>query len=130
MAIKKMEHVGILAKDIDVSTRFYCDVLGLEVRNTVEARPGFKLVFLGYPDTEETLIELVPNTDKSAETGIVNHLAFTVTNISAEVSRLRSIGVQFMSDSPQSLPDGTQYIFFYGPNAEHLELFEPPANPQ
>lgn len=128
MTIKKMEHVGILAKDIDASTKFYCEVLGLEVRNTVEARPGFTLVFLGYPDTEETLIELVPNTETSAETGIVNHLAFTVTDIIAEISRLRGIGVRFMSDLPRSLPDGTQYIFFYGPSGEHLELFQPPAN--
>ncbi|WP_067625242.1 VOC family protein [Alicyclobacillus acidiphilus] len=127
MGIQKMEHVGILARDMDVSTQFYCDVLGLEVRNKVDVRPGFTLVFLGYPDTDETLIELVPNTEESAETGIVNHLAFTVTEIAAEMSRLRGLGVKFMTDTPQSLPDGTQYIFFYGPSGEHLELFQPPA---
>lgn len=129
LGIQKMEHVGIFVDDLAASVHFYVEGIGMEVKNTVTLNGQEKLVFLGFPDSRETLIELVGgNHEGLGETGRVHHLAFTVDDIEAQVHRLTSLGVSFMDETPNALPDGTKYIFFFGPSREHLELFQPPTS--
>jgi lactoylglutathione lyase len=128
MPIRKMEHVGIFVDDLNTSLHFYQTILGMQVIKTVTMQSGTKLTFLGFEGTHETCIELVEG--KSAdldEVGKVHHLAFTVDDIENEVRRLEQHDIVFMDETPMTLPDGTKYIFFYGPNREHLELFQPPV---
>lgn len=126
MSIQKMEHIGIFVDDIDKSVQFYTHLLGMEVKNSVMLDSGANISFLGFPDRNETLIELVGGQHNGLEEiGRVHHLAFTVDDIESDVNRLRQHGVEFMDESPKLLPDGTKYIFFFGPSREHLELFQP-----
>lgn len=128
MPIRKMEHVGIFVDDLSTSLHFYQTILGMQVIDTVTLQSGSTLTFLGFEGTSETCIELVEAKGAQlSEVGKVHHLAFTVDDIENELTRLGQHGVVFMDATPKSLPDGTKYIFFYGPNREHLELFQPPV---
>lgn len=127
MGIEKMEHVGIRVSDIKRSIAFYESVFGLTLQATWgEHEGGPKLAFLGFPSRpEQKNVELIATSESdSAETGRVDHLAFTVTALDAEVERIRSLHVRFIDQAPVLLPELGRVIFFYGPDGEHLELFE------
>ncbi|WP_028560418.1 VOC family protein [Paenibacillus pinihumi] len=127
MAIKKLEHVGIMVKDIETSVKFYSEVLGMEHLGTMLHTNGvIKLAFLAFPGSPDTQIELVEgyNAGLPAE-GKVHHIAFTVDQLEAEVERLKSLGVDARDTEITTLPGGSRYFFFHGPDGEIFELFEP-----
>jgi len=128
MAIKKIEHVGLMVKDIETSLAFYTRVLGLKHIRTMPHSNGIiKLAFLAYPDSNETVLELVQGyNDSLPAEGKVHHIAFTVSDIEAEFERLQQMPDVKLQDTELTiLPDGSKYFFFYGPDGENLELFQP-----
>lgn len=127
MAIQRVEHVGIFVHNMQESIAFYETALGMEVKGRLQHNnEAVELVFLGFPGHQERIVELVGgHSDELPEAGIVNHLAFRVSDIANEVRRLHGLGVHFLHEEITTLRDGSQYIFFSGPNGEHLELFQP-----
>lgn len=128
MSIQKIEHVGLMVKDIETSIQFYTKVLGLKHLRTMPHSNGIiTLAFLGYPNSNETVIELIQNfNDALPAEGKVHHIAFTVTNIEAEFERMKQLSEVVLKDEELvRLPDGSLYFFFYGPDGEFLELFQP-----
>ena len=127
MAIKKLEHTGVMVKDMDTSIDFYCTVLEMELKGTLEHNdPNISLAFLGFPGQEETVIELITGyNDQLPAEGQDHHLAFTVDDIESEVERLRELDVPFIESEITTLKNGARYIFFAGPDGENLELFQP-----
>ncbi|MCF8565033.1 VOC family protein [Alicyclobacillus tolerans] len=127
MTIQKLEHVGIFIKNtLEESAAFYQQVFGLELKSVLEHKdPSIRLGFLGFPGDENTVIELVEgaNTQLPPQ-GVVNHVAFTVDDVEAEVSRLRAQGIQFDDEGILTLRNGAKYIFLEGPSGERLELFQ------
>ena len=120
----KIEHVGIMVKDMDESLAFYQNILGLELRNRVWLNDTVELAFLFFPEQPSVEIELVYGDPVEGE-GIVNHLAFTVENIEAELVRLKEAGVKLDDEEPRVILNNTVKIaFFQGPNGETLELVE------
>ncbi|WP_100407319.1 VOC family protein [Bacillus solitudinis] len=126
MAVQKIEHVGIMVADIETSIAFYKDVIGLDVFDRLDLENGVTLGFLGFANAQETVVELVGIKDGSfAEEGRVHHIAFTVEDIETEIERLKELNVTFVNESISTLPNGSNYIFFYGPDQERIEFFEP-----
>lgn len=127
MAVRKIEHVGIMVTNMERSIAFYRDVLGLELLGTLDHGNGaIKLAFLGSPGAKETQVELVEGYDgRLAEEGKVHHIAFTVDNLDAEIARITELNVTFIDPDITTLPNGARYRFFYGPDGEWLELFQP-----
>jgi lactoylglutathione lyase len=120
----KMEHVGIMVKDMDESLAFYQNILGLELRNREWLNETIELAFLFFPEQPSVEVELIYGGPVENE-GIVNHLAFTVENIEAELARFKEAGVTLVDEEPRSILNGTVKIaFFQGPNGEKLELVE------
>ncbi|WHZ02766.1 VOC family protein [Neobacillus sp. YX16] len=120
----KMEHVGIMVNDMDESLAFYQNILGLELRNREWLNDTIELAFLFFPEQPSVEVELVYGGPVENE-GIVNHLAFTVENIEAELVRFKEAGVKLIDEEPRSILNGTVKIaFFQGPNGEKLELVE------
>lgn len=125
--IKKVEHVALIVKNMDDSIHYYCDMFGFQLRSrgssktremaflTHENQPGFEI---------ELIQDIVPLGDY-AESGIVNHLAFTVDNMEEAIAYYREKGVQFESEEPNQNYQGAKIIFFYGPNRELLQFVEP-----
>ncbi|MFC4321297.1 VOC family protein [Litchfieldia salsa] len=120
----KIEHVGIMVKDMDESLAFYQNILGLELRKREWLNDTVELAFLFFPEQPSAEVELVYGVKVESE-GIVNHLAFTVGNIEAELVRLKEAGVKLVDEEPRNIFNGTVKIaFFEGPNGEKLELVE------
>jgi lactoylglutathione lyase len=125
--MRKLEHVGVMVKHMDASIAFYRDVIGMELLGTLPHGNGtIKLAFLAFPGATETQVELIEgyNGNLPAE-GKVHHLAFTVDNLEAEIERIEKLGVTFIDPDITTLPNGARYRFFFGPDGEWLELFEP-----
>lgn len=122
--ITKLEHVGIIVRDMDKSIEFYQKVLGLTLRQREWITEKVELAFLYYSNQQSMEVELIGG--KLAETteGIVNHLAFSVENIEEEMTRLKQLGVEFDNDIPRVVLGGVKIAFFTGPDGEVLELVE------
>ncbi|XEC93692.1 VOC family protein [Paenibacillus tarimensis] len=127
MAVMKIEHVGVMVKDMEASIDFYTRVLGMEhLRTMLHTNGVIRLGFLAFPGTSESQVELIEgyNSGLPAE-GKTHHIAFTVDNIDAELQRIKSLNVPLHDTEITTLPDGSRYFFFYGPDGELLELFQP-----
>jgi len=86
--ITKIGHIGLNVTDLERSTRFYTEVLGLSVTEAMgeNARPG-GLVFLRY-NTDHHGIALFGGNQAPLQGGTLNHVAFEVGSLD-EVFRVR-----------------------------------------
>jgi lactoylglutathione lyase len=124
--IRKLEHIGVMVKDMDTSIRFYTEVLGLRLVKRVALKDGAELSFLSFADSDNIEIELIGRGhDGLPDNGIVHHIAFTVSDIQSEIDRLKGLGVKLVDETPRTILDGDQIAFFFGPDGERLEFFQP-----
>lgn len=126
MAVRKIEHVGIMVRSLEISIPFYVETLGLRhVETSVHTNGVIRLAFLSFPDHPDTEVELIEGfTGELAPAGRVHHLAFTVDDIEAEYARLRQLDVEGLDARITTLPNGSRYFFFKGPDEESIELFQ------
>ncbi|CAG7604939.1 hypothetical protein PAESOLCIP111_00753 [Paenibacillus solanacearum] len=126
MARRKIEHVGIMVKDIGASVRFYEEVVGLKLKGKLEHTNGvIQLAFLGFDQAGETELELIQGYNGSlSPEGKVHHVAFTVDDIEEEWGRIRKLDVRLIDADITTLPNGSRYFFFYGPDEEWIEFFQ------
>ncbi len=125
MAVKKMDHVGVMVSDLEDSLTFYQKVVGMELKDQFTIANGSRtLAFLGFNGTDETELELVygGNPDLPTE-GKVNHIAFLVDDIEEEFKRLQGLDIFFISDEIVTLPNGYRNFFVQGPDGEKVEFF-------
>ncbi|WP_419955577.1 VOC family protein [Neobacillus niacini] len=126
MAVKKLEHVGVMVSDMEVSIDFYQNVLGLDLLDRFAANETTGLAFLGNCESGQVIVELINGKDnRFPDEGKVHHIAFTVDHIEEEMERLRKLKVPFANEEISTLANGSKYIFFKGPDGETLELFQP-----
>lgn len=126
MAVRKIEHVGIMVRSLEASIPFYVETLGLRHLETMVHTNGvIRLAFLSFADHPETEVELIEGyAGQLASAGRVHHIAFAVDDIEAEYARIRQLGVKGLDDSITTLPNGSRYFFFKGPDDENIELFQ------
>ncbi|ASS68881.1 MULTISPECIES: VOC family protein [unclassified Paenibacillus] len=132
MAIRKLEHVGVMTASLEASIDFYKQVLGMEHTYTLPHTDGkIRLAFLRFPGSEETELELIEGYDDSLPAeGKTHHIAFTVDDVEGEFARIKRMGIPLRDTELTTLPNGARYFFFYGPDGELLELFQPGARPE
>jgi lactoylglutathione lyase len=124
--IRKLEHIGVMVKDMNASIRFYTEVLGMRLVKRKALKDGAELSFLSFPDSDNIEIELIGRGhDGLPDNGIVHHIAFTVSDIQAEIDRLKGLGVKLVDETPRTILDGDLIAFFFGPDGERLEFFQP-----
>lgn len=121
--IKHMEHTGIVVSDMERSLAFYQDILGLTLRRRAFVNDDVELAFLYFPNHPQTEVELICRPMEPSE-GLVNHLAFRVDDIEAELSRLRELGVTLSDETHIVILGDVKIAFFEGPDGEKLELVE------
>lgn len=128
----KYLHAMIRVRDLDASTAFFRDALGLvETRRKDYPAGRFTLVYLAAPDNPEVEIELTYNYDQEDYGGARNfgHLAFAVDNIYDTCARLQAKGVTI--NRP---PRDGRMAFVRSPDQISIELLQkgqalPPAEP-
>jgi lactoylglutathione lyase len=126
--LRKVEHIGIQVRDLDRSIKFYSEVLGLTLHKRIRLNETTELAFLPLGESE---IELICKATEYtfAKEGIVHHLTFRVDNVAGILDHLRKHGVELIHEQPLFLEKlGARIAFFWGPDGEKLELFEPSAS--
>lgn len=124
--ITGLGHIGVFVKDIEKSIEFYTDVLCFDCYHRAEVPGDDGVTRVAFVKSGTCDIELVqfPATPEKND-GPVDHIALAVDDIEAVMARLTEKGIAFETESPIHLPmvfDGIRYIFFRGPDGEHLEL--------
>lgn len=117
-------HVGIKAKDAGASIRFYSEILGLHIVDTVEIW-GKTFTFVGN-DTIRIEIEQANPGDTQADpatmTGL-NHFSVVVEDIQALVKDARGRGAQVLMDPFSPRPDRLT-TFIKDPDGVLIQLIE------
>jgi methylmalonyl-CoA epimerase len=134
--IGKVHHVAVVVGDIDASTRFYRDILGLELE-TVMPIPSDRVTIAFLP-VGEVKIELVCPTDET--TGVArflaskgegfHHVCFEVGNLAETLTRLAIDGIELIDTAPRRGAEGP--VAFLHPRSCHgvlVELIEAPGGP-
>lgn len=126
MTKKRIDHIGVMVKDMESAIRFYTEIIGFELKGRVPHSNGvIELAFLGFGHSEETELELIAGyNDKLPIEGKVHHFAVAVEDVHAEFSRLKQLEVNFIDNEITTLPNGYQYFFISGPEGEWVELFQ------
>ena len=123
VAVKSLDHVTIVVKDLAATRRFYVDCLGMrEV-----PRPNFQFVgqwFQAGPTQIHTILE-ADGTGR-AGTGTErntrgHHFAFLVDDAEAAYQTVQQLGLTIVSP-PRSRPDGAVQVFVHDPDGHLVEL--------
>ncbi len=135
-----INHVSIRTTDLDASTRFYADVLGL----TVGPRPAFPFpgawMYRGdHADVANAVVHLIGIDRQSPDglrgylgdrdettlrgTGTIDHVAFFADGLAAMLEHLDSSGVAYRQRTVPSI--GLHQVFLDDPNGCVIELNYP-----
>ncbi|MEC1563254.1 VOC family protein [Bacillus haynesii] len=119
----RIDHVGLMVKDIDASIAFYQDVIGMTLKGRMTHTNGvMKLAFLGFENKDETELELIEGYNGNLpQEGKVHHFAVSTE---AEFARVKGAGIKLMEDEITVLPNGFRYFFLFGPEGEMVEFFQ------
>lgn len=131
--LKKIDHIGIAVTDIEDAINTY-ERLGFKLtgRDLVENQK----VETAFFQIGDSCIELIAATDldspiakfikKNAGKGGLQQLAITVTNIEAELARLKDAGFTLINEAPVPGAHGTKVAFVHPKDTEGvlLELCE------
>ncbi|MFC9601518.1 VOC family protein [Peribacillus butanolivorans] len=127
MAIKRVDHIGVVVRDLEKSITFYQDVLDLKLKSRVPHTDGvIQLAFLGYNDSNETEIELIQGySDTLPSEATIHHFAISVDDIEEEYARIQCLeNVELIDQEIVTLPNGYRYFYIYGPEKEWIEFFQ------
>ena len=100
----KIEHIGVVVRDLDDSLKKFTSLLGLKVKEVEEKNLEGHNVRVAFLPIGEANIELVTTTAQAGLVGDflrekgegVHHIAIEVEDIYGEFERLRAQGVEFV----------------------------------
>lgn len=127
MDIQSVNHIAIIASDIQKSMHFYMDVLGFELIRKVyrEQRDSYKV---DLALNGNYLIELFTFPDSPARLSFpealgLRHLAFSVKDINASIAELNAKGIE-TEDIRIDPFTNCRCVFFADPDGLPIELVE------
>ncbi|WP_405869442.1 MULTISPECIES: VOC family protein [unclassified Streptomyces] len=131
----KLNNCFIAVDDHDKAIAFYCDVLGLEIRNDVKYE-GMRWVTVGSPLQPDVSIVLEPpaaNPDLSPADreamerllakGVLRGVNFTTENCDALFTRVQESGAEVIQE-PTDMPYGVRDCAFRDPAGNMLRFME------
>ncbi|MBW6457559.1 MAG: VOC family protein [FCB group bacterium] len=113
--------ITIHVKNMDVSKRFYCDVLGLTVKHEMAPRPGMKICFLDGGTIDYELIEDADHPDITIGESV--SVAFLVGSLDKKIDELKKKGVKNIVGPIQPAPT-VRFIFIRDPDGMTIQLAE------
>lgn len=134
MKVKRIEHVGVIVRDVEASRKLWEDCFGIPL-GSMEANPNRRLAL--YP-VGESMVELIAGTTPDSRharmvaegKGGLNHICFEVENIDEALAELKAKGIPLIDQVPRIGHAGCR-IAFIDPSATEnclIELAElPPA---
>jgi methylmalonyl-CoA/ethylmalonyl-CoA epimerase len=133
--LRRIDHVGIAVPDLDEAIAFYRDVFGMVVvHQEVNEEQGVREAMLAVGEGETQIQLLAPLSEVSAIAKFldrdgpgIQQLAYTVDDIDAVSSSLRSRGLRLLYDEPRRGTAGSKVNFIHPKDAGGVlvELVEP-----
>ncbi|MFT9846873.1 VOC family protein [Aneurinibacillus sp. REN35] len=117
MAVKKLDHIGIIVSDLDEAVETYERVLGLTVDRIEDYGEGLlSIAFLPLGDVLLELIQpLKPGSDAwdflQRQGEGIEHLAFAVDDLHTEWHRVLAKGIPVTDTKPRPGASNTQICF-------------------
>lgn len=117
MGPKKIDHIGIAVRDLEVAKLFYEGALGLKV----EHEETFEDMKIAFVRVGEVSIELI---EPRMEGGVIgrfiakkgegiHHIAYEVDDVSALLARLRSKQIKLVDETPRQGAHGSKVAFLH-----------------
>ena len=135
MKIKRIEHVGVVVRNVEASRRLWEDCFGIRLGG-VEQIPGRTNKLALYP-VGESMVELLAGTTpdnkftRMCEDGKagIHHLCFEVEDIDAALAELKAKGVPLLDEVPRIGHAGCRIAFLDPAGTEGclIELAQLPA---
>lgn len=132
--VGRIEHIGIITKDVEASMNRFRSLLGLEVKNIEELKVENAMIKIAFLPVGEINIELIQPTAKTAlnadflqkEGDSIHHIAFEVEDLEKTFNELRSQGVEFIWDRIIEGSRGSKVAFFRAEefNGIYIEIVE------
>lgn len=134
MKIKRIEHVGVIVRDVDASRKLWEECFGIPLGST-EADERRRLAL--YP-VGESMVELIAGTTPDSKhqrmvaegKGGLNHICFEVEDIDEALAELKAKGIPLIDQVPRIGHAGCR-IAFLDPSATEgclIELAELPTH--
>lgn len=113
-----MNHFTITAENREATLGYYCGLLGL----TEGPRPdlGFPGAWLYAGGPQAVLHVYWDRPMPATRTGVIDHMAFTATDLKAVKARFDAAGVPY--DLRRQAGAGTWQLFSFDPNGARVEL--------
>ena len=135
MKIKRIEHVGIVVKDLEQSRALWEECLGLRLAE-VEHLEQYQVRIAMYP-VGESMVELLGGTTPDSKYARLvrergeglHHICLEVEDIEGALAELRGKGVRLLDETPRAGHQGSR-IAFLDPASTGgvlVELVEPAA---
>jgi len=134
MKIKRIEHVGVVVRDVEASRRLWEDCFGIKLGG-VEENSVRRLAL--YP-VGESMVELIAGTAPDTRhaqmvaegKGGLNHICFEVEDIDAALAELKARGIALIDQVPRIGHAGCRIAFIDPAATENclIELAELPAD--
>jgi methylmalonyl-CoA/ethylmalonyl-CoA epimerase len=131
----RIDHVGIACRSLDAAVERYVSVFGLNVvAQEVNEEQGVREAMLAVGEGETQIQLLAPLSEVSAIAKFldrdgpgIQQLAYTVDDIDAVSSSLRSKGLRLLYDEPRGGTSGSKVNFIHPKDAGGVlvELVEP-----
>ncbi|MFN7088164.1 MAG: VOC family protein [Burkholderiales bacterium] len=135
MKIKRIEHVGVVVRDVEASRWLWEDCFGIRLGG-VEEIDGRPVRLALYP-VGESMIELIAGTTPDSKharmiaegKGGLNHICFEVEDIDEALAELKAKGVPLLDPVPRVGHAGCRIAFIDPAATENclIELAQPPA---
>lgn len=135
MKIKRVDHVGVVVRDLEASRRLWEDCLGIPLGGVEEsARNRLRLSM--YP-VGESMVELITGLDPDSKyarliaegKGGLNHICFEVEDIDEALAELKAKGVALLDQEARIGHAGCRIAFLDPAGTENclIELAELPV---
>ncbi len=135
MKIKRIEHVGVIVKDVEGSRKLWEECFGIKL-GAVEGNAVRQLAL--YP-VGESMVELIAGTTPDSRharmiaegKGGLNHICFEVENIDDALAELKAKGIPLLDQVARIGHAGCRVAFIDPAGTENclIELAELPADP-
>ena len=127
--MRKIEHIGIAVKDLDVSNALFEKLFGAPAykAEVVESEGVTTSFFLNGPNKIELLTATNPDSpiakfiEKKGEG--IHHIAFDVEDIVSEIARLQQEGFVVLNETPKKGADN-KLVAFLHPKSTNGVLIE------
>jgi len=117
--IHGMNHFTVTAEDRAATLGFYCGLLGLKEGHRPDL--GFPGAWLYADGNPQAVLHIYWDRPMpSGRTGVIDHMAFTASDLKAVKARFDAAGLKY--DLRQQAGAGTWQLFSHDPNGAKVEL--------